>query len=244
MDVSSEYTEPVDEQLQASYQELAQLASSLAHEIKNPLSVIRMNMELLAEDFESSDTPQDHRALGKMQVVQDQCTRLEKLLNDFIKFARLRELELAPGSLNEQIELVLDLFAPQASEQGVEIIRYLDNKLPGIRLESQTLHAALLNLVKNAIEAMPNGGELTAITRQTRDGVALDLIDSGCGMAAATAGRMFEAFFTTKEAGSGLGLLLARKVVEAHGGRIGVQSEQGRGTKFILEFPVPVRLAE
>jgi signal transduction histidine kinase len=203
-----------------------------------------MNMELLAEDFESSDTPQDHRALGKMQVVQDQCTRLEKLLNDFIKFARLRELELAPGSLNEQIELVLDLFAPQASEQGVEIIRYLDNKLPGIRLESQTLHAALLNLVKNAIEAMPNGGELTAITRQTRDGVALDLIDSGCGMAAATAGRMFEAFFTTKEAGSGLGLLLARKVVEAHGGRIGVQSEQGRGTKFILEFPVPVRLAE
>ena len=244
MDVSSEYTEPVDEQLQASYQELAQLASSLAHEIKNPLSVIRMNMELLAEDFESSDTPQDHRALGKMQVVQDQCTRLEKLLNDFIKFARLRELELAPGSLNEQIELVLNLFAPQASEQGVEIIRYLDNKLPGIRLESQTLHAALLNLVKNAIEAMPNGGELTAITRQTRDGVALDLIDSGCGMAAATAGRMFEAFFTTKEGGSGLGLLLARKVVEAHGGRIGVQSEQGRGTKFILEFPVPVRLAE
>ena len=244
MDVSSEYTEPVDEQLQASYQELAQLASSLAHEIKNPLSVIRMNMELLAEDFEASDTPQDHRALGKMQVVQDQCTRLEKLLNDFIKFARLRELELAPGSLNEQIELVLDLFAPQASEQGVEIIRYLDNKLPGIRLESQTLHAALLNLVKNAIEAMPNGGELTAITRQTRDGVALDLIDSGCGMAAATAGRMFEAFFTTKEGGSGLGLLLARKVVEAHGGRIGVQSEQGRGTKFILEFPVPVRLSE
>ncbi len=244
MDVSSEYTEPVDEQLQASYQELAQLASSLAHEIKNPLSVIRMNMELLAEDFDASDTPQDHRALGKMQVVQDQCTRLEKLLNDFIKFARLRELELVPGSLNEQIELVLDLFAPQASEQGVEIIRYLDNKLPGIRLESQTLHAALLNLVKNAIEAMPNGGELTAITRQTRDGVALDLIDSGCGMAAATAGRMFEAFFTTKEGGSGLGLLLARKVVEAHGGRIGVQSEQGRGTKFILEFPVPVRLSE
>ena len=244
MDVSSEYAEPVDDQLQASYQELAQLASSLAHEIKNPLSVIRMNMELLAEDLQDSDTPQDHRALGKMQVVQDQCTRLEKLLNDFIKFARLRELELAPGSLNEQIERVLDLFALQAREQGVEIIQYLDNTLPCIRLESQTLHAALLNLVKNAMEAMPNGGELTVITRQTRDGVALDLIDSGCGMAAATARRMFEAFFTTKEEGSGLGLLLARKVVEAHGGRIGVQSEQGQGTKFILEFPAPVRLAE
>ena len=244
MDVSSEYAEPESDQLQASYQELAQLASSLAHEIKNPLSVIRMNMELLAEDFEESDTPQDHRALGKMQVVQDQCTRLEKLLNDFIKFARLRELELVPGSLNEQIERVLDLFAAQSSVQGVEIIRYLDNKLPSIRLESQTLHAAILNLVKNAMEAMPNGGELTVITRETRDGVALELIDSGCGMAATTARKMFDAFYTTKEGGSGLGLLLARKVVEAHGGRIGVQSELGQGTKFILEFPAPARLPE
>jgi signal transduction histidine kinase len=244
MDVSSEYADGEGDQLQANYQELAQLASSLAHEIKNPLSVIRMNMELLAEDFEQSESPRDHRALNKMQVVQDQCTRLEKLLNDFIKFARLRELELNPGSLNEQIERVLDLFVPQAEELGVQFVRYLATKLPSIRLESQTLHAALLNLVKNALEAMPNGGELTVITRQTRDGVALDLIDSGCGMAAETAGRMFDAFFTTKEEGSGLGLVLARKVVEAHGGRIGVQSELGQGTKFILEFPVPARLAE
>jgi signal transduction histidine kinase len=182
--------------------------------------------------------------LGKMGVVKDQCTRLEKLLNDFIKFARMGELELVAGNLNEQVDRVLDLFAPQAQEQSVEIVRYLDNKLASIRMESQTLYAALVNLVKNALEAMPNGGELTVITRLTRDGVALDLIDSGCGMEASTAVKMFDPFFTTKESGSGLGLLLARRVVEAHGGRISVESEVGQGTKFTLEFPAPARLAD
>lgn len=233
-----------DEQLQASYQQLAQLASSLAHEIKNPLSVIRMNMELLEEDLGELSGPHDQRVLGKMSVVKDQCTRLEKLLNDFIKFARMGELELVAGSLNEQVDRVLDLFSPQAQEQSVEIVRYLDNKLASIRMESQTLYSALVNLVKNALEAMPNGGELTVITRLTRDGVALDLIDSGCGMEASTAVKMFDPFFTTKESGSGLGLLLARRVVEAHGGRISVESEVGQGTKFTLEFPAPARLAD
>jgi signal transduction histidine kinase len=233
-----------DDQLQASYQQLAQLASSLAHEIKNPLSVIRMNMELLEEDLGELSGPHDQRVLGKMGVVKDQCTRLEKLLNDFIKFARMGELELVAGNLNEQVDRVLDLFAPQAQEQSVEIVRYLDNKLASIRMESQTLYAALVNLVKNALEAMPNGGELTVITRLTRDGVALDLIDSGCGMEASTAVKMFDPFFTTKESGSGLGLLLARRVVEAHGGRISVESEVGQGTKFTLEFPAPARLAD
>lgn len=244
MDKATDDSRQHDQQLQASYQELAQLASSLAHEIKNPLSVIRMNMELLEEDLGASESAQDQRIGSKMGVVKDQCTRLEKLLNDFIKFARMGELELVAGSLNEQVDRVLDLFELQAREQSVEVVRYLDNKLASIRMESQTLYAALVNLVKNALEAMPNGGELTVITRLTRDGVALDLIDSGCGMEASTAVKMFDPFFTTKEAGSGLGLLLARRVVEAHGGRILVESEVGQGTKFTLEFPAPARLAD
>ena len=244
MGSAADHSSEHDDQLQASYQQLAQLASSLAHEIKNPLSVIRMNMELLEEDLGELSGPHDQRVLRKMGVVKDQCTRLEKLLNDFIKFARMGELELVAGNLNEQVDRVLDLFAPQAQEQSVEIVRYLDNKLASIRMESQTLYAALVNLVKNALEAMPNGGELTVITRLTRDGVALDLIDSGCGMEASTAVKMFDPFFTTKESGSGLGLLLARRVVEAHGGRISVESEVGQGTKFTLEFPAPARLAD
>lgn len=230
------------ERLRANYDELAALAGSLAHEIKNPLSVIRMNMELLAEDFADPQTPRDRRALAKIEMVTRQCTRLENLLNDFLRFSKVRRLELLMGSLNEQVERVLDLYVPQANEQQVEIVRYLDADLPSIQLNAETLQAALLNLVKNALEAMPDGGQLIARTRMTRTGVALDLIDTGCGMDEKTAVKMFEAFYSTKSGGSGLGLPTAQKIIEAHGGRISVHSEKGRGTQFTLEFPTPARI--
>lgn len=230
------------DQLQAQYHELAELAGSLAHEIKNPLSVIRMNMDLIAEDLSETQSPTARRAMAKIEMVQKQCTRLEDLLNDFLKFARLRRLDLSPGDLNEQIERVLSLFEPQTVEQQIDVIRYLEADLPVILLDEQAIQTALVNLVKNAIEAMPDGGQLVARTRSTRNGIAFDLIDSGCGMDEKTALRMFEAFFGTKNGSSGLGLPTARKIVEAHGGRIDVQSELGRGTQFTLEFPVPARL--
>lgn len=230
------------EQLRRQYSELASLAGSLAHEIKNPLSVIRMNMELLAEDFAVPETPRERRALSKIEMVSRQCVRLENLLNDFLRFSKVRNLDLRIGSLNEQVERVLDLFAPQARETGVEIVRYLDHDLPSILLSSEMLQAALVNLVKNALEAMPNGGQFIARTRGTRTGVALDLIDSGTGMDERTAIKMFDTFYTTKSGGSGLGLPTARKIIEAHGGRIGVHSEVGRGTQFTLEFPTPPRI--
>jgi len=235
---------PEIDELRLQYAELAELFGSLAHEIKNPLSVIRMNMELLAEDFSDPQTPKERRAVAKIEMVTRQCTRLENLLNDFLRFSRLRNLDMRLGSLNEQIERVLDLFAPQAQEQGIEIQRYLDPDLPSVKLDPETVQAALVNLVKNAIEAMPHGGQLLAHTRMTRTGVALDLIDTGCGMDEKTAMKMFEAFFTTKNGGSGLGLPTARKIIEAHGGRIDVHSEVGRGTQFTLEFPTPLRLAD
>ncbi len=163
-------------------------------------------------------------------------------MNDFLRFARLRRLDLAAGSLNQQVESVLRLFDAQATEQKVRVLPHLDRGLPSILLDRETLHAALLNLVKNALEAMPNGGDLTVITRITRNGVALDLIDTGEGMDERTALHMFDAFYSTKDGGSGLGLPTARKIIEAHGGRIGVQSDAGRGTKFTLEFPTPRRI--
>lgn len=232
----------LNNRLAARYNELAALAGSLAHEIKNPLSVIRMNMDLLGEDIAAMKVPGTNRALTKVDVVRNQCTRLETLLNDFLRFARLGKLDLVASDLNQQVVRVLDLFEAQALEADVEIIRYLDPDLPSVLLNSETLQAALVNLVKNALEAMPDGGELVARTRLTRSGVALDLIDTGEGMEEHTAMHMFEAFFTTKDGGSGLGLPTARKIMEAHGGRIHVQSKLGHGTQFTLEFPTPERI--
>jgi signal transduction histidine kinase len=237
-------TDDALDELRGRFAELAALAGSLAHEIKNPLSVIRMNMDLLGEDFAKAETPKERRALAKIEMVSRQCTRLENLLNDFLRFNKVSQLELTLSSLNEQVNRVLDLFAAQAEESHVEIVRYLDPDLPSILLNAETLQAALVNLVKNALEAMPDGGTLTARTWTTRKGVALDLIDTGVGMDERTAMKMFDAFYTTKSGGSGLGLPTARRIIEGHGGRIEVHSEVGVGTQFTLEFPTPARIGE
>ena len=139
--------------------------------------------------------------------------------------------------------MVLRAYQAQADIDGIDIEKYLDPDLPAILLHSDSLQAALMNLVKNALESMQEGGQLMVRTYTMRDSVALDLIDTGSGVDDNTVLHMFEPFYSTKEGGSGLALPTARKIIEAHGGRISVQSEVGRGTKFVLEFPVPKRLS-
>ena len=149
---------------------------------------------------------------------------------------------MVSGNLNDQIDLVLRAYQAQAQQEGVDIERYLDADLPAILLHSDSLQAALMNLVKNAIESMAGGGQLVVRSYTTRNSVALDLIDTGRGVDDITVLHMFEPFYSTKDGGTGLGLPTARRIIESHGGRINVQSEVGRGTKFVIEFPIPKRL--
>mgnify|MGYP001546950391 FL=1 len=228
--------------MRVRYEELAELAGSLAHEIKNPLSVIHMNIDLLSEDLAELDSRISRRSLERVDIVRGQCERMEALLRDFLRYTRLRDIDLVPGSLNDQIDTVLRAYQAQADAEDIDIEKYLDPDLPAILLHSDSLQAALMNLVKNAIESMQGGGQLMVRTYTTRNSVALDLIDTGSGVDDVTVLHMFEPFYSTKEGGSGLGLPTARRIIEAHGGRISVQSEVGRGTKFVLEFPIPKRL--
>lgn len=231
------------QRLMDQYTEIARLAGGLAHEIKNPLSTIRLNMELLAEDLGESETPAARRALKRVDVVRRECQRLQSLLDDFLNFAKVRRLQLESTDLNHQIEDVLEFFAPEAREAGVEVVRYLDPDLPHVMLDREAFRQALLNLIINAKQAMPDGGQLVVRTAAERDMVIVYLIDTGVGMDDRTASRMFEAFYSTKPSGSGLGLPTTQKIIAAHGGRIGVQSEVGHGTQFTIELPVPARLA-
>lgn len=228
--------------LMAQYTEIARLAGALAHEIRNPLSTIRLNMDLLAEDFANPKNPLERRALAKIQVVQKECQRLEDLLENFLAYTRLRPMRLVPASLNEQVRRVLKFFVPKAEEKEIEIVDYLASDLPSVLLDTEAFYGALLNLVINAHEAMPSGGQLVVRTYAIGDKVALDLIDTGTGMDAATCAKIFDPFFTTKPGGSGLGLPTAKKIIEAHEGEIGIQSELGRGTKVTIKLPVPPRL--
>ncbi len=223
-------------------QEIAILAGKLAHEIKNPLSTIRMNMELLAEDFEGSVTPRDRRALQKIRLVEAESTRLQHILDDFLKYTKARRMDFQPTNLNAEIERLIEVYTPQANEARIEIIKYLDPELPSVQLDHQAMQSVLWNLILNAEQAMPEGGQLVIRSRVVHKAVVLDLIDTGIGMDERTITRIFEAFYSTKPAGSGLGLPTAKKIVEAHGGAMDVQSEPGHGTKFSIILPIMRRL--
>ena len=175
--------------------------------------------------------------------MQKECVRLENLLNDFLRFARLGRLELQSSDLNAEVTRALDFFQPKADEAKIDVIRYLDPELPTVQLDRETFQAALLNLILNAQQAMADGGQLVVRTRELPSAVVLDLIDTGCGIEPEVQEKMFEAFYSTKPAGSGLGLPTAKRIIEAHGGRINVESELGRGTKFSIALPTPPRLA-
>jgi signal transduction histidine kinase len=234
----------VNQRLADQYAEIARLAGGLAHEIKNPLSTIRLNMELLAEDFAAEpENPRSRRALAKVKVVQRECQRLEDLLDDFLRFAKVRPLKLDPSNLNEQVKQVLGFFQPKARQSRIELIEFLAPDLPTVLLDREAFHGALLNLVINAQQAMPDGGQLVVRTNHTADGVSLDLIDTGCGMDRDTLAQVFDTFFSTKPGGTGLGLPTARKIIEAHGGEMLVQSEPGRGTQFTIKLPTPARIS-
>jgi signal transduction histidine kinase len=242
-ELSDEESSATVQRLLDQYTEIARLAGGLAHEIKNPLSTIRLNMELLAEDLEEPETPAQRRAVKRIEVVRRECDRLQALLDDFLNYAKVRRLHLEPSDLNHQIDDVLEFFAPEAAAGGIEIERFLDPELPTVMLDREAFRRALLNLVLNAKQAMPDGGMLTVRTVAQGDTVAIHLIDTGCGMDDRTASKMFEAFFSTKPAGSGLGLPTTQKIIAGLHGRISVESEVGRGTQFTIELPVPARLA-
>jgi two-component system, NtrC family, sensor histidine kinase HydH len=223
--------------LEARYAEIAALAGGLAHEIRNPLSTIGMNLELMAEDLETAETPRDRRLLNTVKLVQRECQHLEDILSAFLEFARAGELELIESDLNELVEDFIRFYRPQADEQGIELSRHLEADLPAVCIDQSLMRQVLMNLALNAQHAMPEGG-LLELQTYGRDGhVTLEFIDSGVGMDEDTRARAFQAFFSTRKGGSGLGLSTVRKIVEAHRGTITCDSEPCRGTRFVMTLP-------
>lgn len=242
--MSESTTDETVQRLMDQYTEIARLAGGLAHEIRNPLSTIRLNMQLLAEELEGLPPPAHQRAVKRIDAVQRECSRLQEMLDGFLNYAKIRRLQLAPVDLNIEIAEALDFFEPEAEEAGVEITPYLEADLPSVLLDREAFRGALLNLLLNAKQAMPQGGQLVVQTRSHGDRAAVYLTDNGLGMDDGTAAKMFEAFFSTKPGGSGLGLPTTAKIIEAHGGTIAVQTELGRGTRFTIELPAVPRIAQ
>jgi len=246
------------------YTELAEMAGGFIHDIKNHLGTLSLNLQLLAEDFENPETSRERRALDRVTRLNDECRKLVELANDFLRFARVQEINREPTPLEAVVTRMIDFLTPTARQKGIEINWYPAPDLPAADLDRELFEQALLNLMLNAEQAMPEGGTLTLIGRvesasasasenpgrrppessphthtRTNHWLCLDLIDTGCGMDADLLAKVFRPFHTTKKDGCGLGLPTARKVVRAHGGTIDIQSEPGRGTKVTIRLPVP-----
>jgi signal transduction histidine kinase len=230
--------EETNRRLRAAYAEIAALAGGLAHEIRNPLSTMQMNLGLLAEDFARPESDRDRRALRKIDRVKKECHRLQGILEDFLRFVRVQDVRALPADLNAVVEEVRDFCEGEGLAQGVISRAGFDPDLPPVSLDVDLFKQALFNLIRNAQLAMPGGGELILRTRREGDRAVLDVIDTGVGIPPGMQDEVFDAFVSTRPGGSGLGLPTTRKIVEAHGGTIGLESEPGRGTKFTIRLPL------
>ena len=232
---------PAPQPLNDDYAALAELAGGFIHEIKNHLNTLNLNLQLLGEDFANPENQRERRALTRVQKLQGECQRLVELSNDFLRFARLRELALELGDLGKVVEEMIDFFTPTARAANIDIKTFLPADLPALMLNKEMFRQALLNLMLNAAQAMPSGGELTFQASIGSGQVLLGLIDTGTGIAPEVLPKIFRPFYSTKAktGGTGLGLATTKKIIEAHGGMIDVQSEIGKGTKFTIRLPVP-----
>ncbi|MBI1917832.1 MAG: two-component sensor histidine kinase [Planctomycetes bacterium] len=238
------------------YTELAELAGGFIHDIKNHISNLTLHLDLLAEDLQGGETPREKRALTKAQKLRTECEHLVEVSNHFLRFARITDLDREPCDLTDVVEELIDFFMPTAQQANINIRPLLPADLPPVCLNREMFKEALLNLFLNAQQAMPTGGVLTiqanletALTDEneskrsdssfhTSDTVCLYIIDTGVGIPGETAEQIFRPFFSTRPGGTGLGLPITRRIIEAHGGTIDVQSAVGRGTRFLIRLPV------
>ena len=246
-------------------QALTLLAASVAHEIGNPLNALHIHLQLMEREVkklkrdacsvmrdkkvssrltphESSDTVETAKKLEQyLDVAKGEINRLDYIITQFLGAIRPAPVQLKLFSLNDVVEKTLELLRPEIENRGVTVKTKLARNLTATPIDATQLQQVLVNLVKNAAQAMTTGGTLTLQTGETSDGVWVSVTDTGGGIPQEQINRIFEPFYTTKKKGSGLGLMIVQRIVRAHNGRIELESHVGRGTTFRVWLPLHER---
>ncbi len=232
---------------------LSRLARGLAHEIKNPLSTMSINLALLQEEWEKAAaarnpdrpalTPREERSLRRIKTLQREVHRLEHILEEFLHYARGAEVNRKPEDISRLVKGLLDFVEPENEAAGIRQHVELPIGLPLVLCDEAAIKQAVLNLLVNARQAMPDGGELLVRARRAGNQVELSITDTGIGMTPDQIEHCFDEYWSSKKGGSGLGLATARRVVQDHGGTITAMSDLGRGTSFSMFLPLAVELA-
>ncbi len=227
------------------------LIAQLAHEIKNPLSTIKINLSLIAEDLEKLkglgqggsrtsgrlDDQTFSAALRKISVIKKEADRLEQILDGFLRYTDKIELQTAAIDINELISDLIDFYAPQAYSRSIVLRQNLHNAPLVCKVDSNMLKQALLNLFINAQQAMDSGGELMIRTQKAPEYAIIQINDTGTGIQPEKIDKVFNGY-SSRPNGKGLGLPTAKKIIEAHKGTITVESEPGKGSIFTIKLPL------
>jgi signal transduction histidine kinase len=226
------------------------LTGELAHEIKNPLSIIKINLKLIREDLEAAQSAQARqtgqglnsqsftRALRKIAVVEKETSRLEQILEGFLRYIGKTELQLASVDISSLISDMIDFYSPQARSHSIIIRQQLYEEPLVCKADEGMLKQVILNLFINARQAMSDGGELLIRTARRKKDAVIQISDTGTGIAPDKLPKIFDAYYSSRPHGSGLGLPTAKKIIEAHNGTISVDSEPGKGTSFTIKVPL------
>ncbi len=214
---------------------IGKLAAGVAHEIRNPLNAIGMTIQRLQHEYLPESKENKHEFIHFTTIIREEVKRVDKIIGNFLNFAREPKRELQQVDLSSILDNMLLIFAAEAEKQKVKIYTEYTHSPLHCWCDKNQIKQALINIIRNAIQAMPDGGEIFVKVSQRRDNILISVKDTGVGIA--DTAKIFEIYYTSKEGGVGVGLPICQKIIEDHGGKIEVNSKVGEGTEFLILLP-------
>jgi two-component system, sporulation sensor kinase E len=213
------------------------LAAGVAHEIGNPLNSLHIHLQLMDRTVQKLHNDEKAELEQSIDIARSEVNRLDSIVTQFLKAIRPSRPQLRPENVNTIVEEAVRFFAPEFQDREIVVEQELRSDLPSLQLDRDQMKQAFYNVIKNSVEAMHRDGKLRIRTDLADTHVIVRFIDTGGGMTAENLGRVFEPYFTTKASGSGLGLLIVRRIVREHGGELSIESSEGRGVTLTIRLP-------